>query len=82
MRPMTSDHPRWTEFIKRLEGPEGCDFKENDEGKITWSCKGGTDKSFAISILKTMQDIDIPGSVRWFDAHGGYCDCEIVFNCG
>jgi len=27
------------EFFSRLEGEEGCDFKEDDKGKVTWKCK-------------------------------------------
>lgn len=43
------------EFFSRLEGEEGCDFKEDAEGKVTWKCKGGNDKSKAIEILKKMK---------------------------
>src|SRR5688572_18198194 len=26
---MTPEHPRWDEFCNLLEGPEGCDFKDD-----------------------------------------------------
>lgn len=73
-------HPRWEEFIDRLEGPEGCDFREDDRGKIVWACYGGYDKRFAEAILKTMPEIDSEKSIEFFNDHGGHCDCEIIFN--
>lgn len=76
---MTPTHPQWEEFTERLSGPEGCDFQEGPDGH-TWKCKGGTDKTFARTILKTMQNIDVEASLLYFEAHGGYCDCEVLFN--
>ncbi len=84
---MIPDHPRWQEFIQRLEGPEGCNFQGeyDDEGQlipdsVTWECAGGEDKSKATAILKTMPAIDVTASLAFFEEHGGFCDCEIVFN--
>jgi len=77
---MTPENPRWSKFIELLEGPEGCNFKKDKKRAYTWKCKGGTDKSYAIAILKEMGNIDIDASVEYFDEHGGHCDCEIVFN--
>ena len=81
MRVMTADHERWNEFAERLEGPEGCNFRRDDKGEMTWNCAGGTDKSLAVAILHRMgEDIDIPASLAYFEEHGGFCDCEIIFN--
>lgn len=80
METMTPAHTLWDEFIERLEGPEGCNFQEDEHGKITWRCMGGSDKSFATAILETMLNIDVAGSLRFFERYGGYCDCEILFN--
>ena len=84
---MTPDHPRWEEFIHRLEGPEGCHFQGeyDDDGKlipdsVKWECAGGEDKSKAVAILRTMPEIDVTASLVFFEQHSGYCDCEIVFN--
>lgn len=76
---------QWTEFFRRLEGPEGCDFQEKepgDVGSITWNCKGGMDQSYAKAILKEMQ---LPAStvdavLTYVRELGGHCDCEILFN--
>jgi len=70
------------EFFKRLEGPEGCNFRKNDKDEIIWNCAGGTDQSLAIAILT---DMGIgPKTQSNFLAlcykHGGHCDCEILFN--
>lgn len=77
---MTPEHPHWQEFAERLEGEEGCNFRKDGDGKITWSCKGGRDKTFAATILRMMPDIDVDASLAFFEAHGGHCDCEILFN--
>jgi Protein of unknown function (DUF2695) len=76
---MTKEHPRWEEFLERLEGPEGCNFREAAPGKTVWNCAGGDDKSLATAILTDM-GASIEESLAYFEAHGGYCDCEILFN--
>ena len=83
MEIMNKDHELWNEFIKRLEGPEGCNFRRTDpdDPKTTrWRCGGGDNKDFAVAILKTMPDINIKKSLKFFEDNGGFCDCEILFN--
>ena len=79
---MTPKHPRWDEFLGKLEGPGACNFRKR-KGNTTWKCKGGMDKTFARRILAKMgfDDGAITKSLAWFEAHGGHCDCEILFNC-
>lgn len=79
---MLPEHPRWDEFLDRLEGPEGCDFKEDENGEVTWTCGGRFDKSHAHRILKGMglDDAAIEESFAYYTANGGHCDCEILFN--
>ena len=77
---MSIDNPKWDEFYTRLEGPEGCNIRTDDSGKLVWNCGGGKDKTFAIKILSTMPKIDIGASIKYLDEHGGYCDCEILMN--
>ena len=82
---MDPSHPKWREFLDRLEGAEGCDFKQkdpNDPTSVTWKCAGGTDKSLAGKILAKMglSDVEILSSFTYFEKEGGYCDCEILFN--
>ncbi|MFS8085188.1 MAG: DUF2695 domain-containing protein [Acidobacteriota bacterium] len=79
---MWPGHRKWQEFVERLEGVNGCDFKRDEQGKVTWRCMGGNDKSLATAIMQSMCDVDILGSLTYFEAHGGYCDCEILFNVG
>lgn len=73
-------HPRWDEFYARLTGPQGCNFRQDDEGQWHWDCSGGTDVSRARAILATMDGIDVAATVDYFGRNGGYCDCEIAFN--
>ncbi len=80
---ITPEHPRWDEFVEKLQGPGYCNFQEQKPGdprSITWRCKGGTDKSFARDILEKMGGFDVDASLEYFEQHGGYCDCEILFN--
>lgn len=80
LRLMTPEHRGWKTFANRLGGPEGCAFSRDANGNTTWRCKGGTDKTYAENILKTIPNIDVKGSLDYFEQHGGYCDCEILFN--
>lgn len=80
---MTPTNERWEEFIERLEGKEGCDFKDKIKDKpesITWKCPSKKNKPLATAILKKMRNINIKKSLKYFDEHGGHCDCEILFN--
>jgi hypothetical protein len=82
---MSKEHPQWEEFLARLEGPEGCNFGESvpgDPNSLNWKCAGGNDKTFATNILRSMgfSERDIKDSCEYFENHGGYCDCEILFN--
>ena len=76
---MTPEHPRWKEFVKRLEGPEGIN-RRTVEGKHLFDCPGKFNKPLARKILKAMGVLDIKGTMNYFNEHGGYCDCEIVWN--
>ena len=80
MKIMQPKHPRWEEFCERLNGPEGIDYKQEKDGRWTWKCSGGEDKSLATAILKTMPEIDIEASLKYFEDNGGHCDCEILLN--
>lgn len=77
---MTPEHPDWREFLRKLEGPLGCNFKQDENGAITWRCNGGRDKSYAVAIMKKMGDVAIEDSLDYFESNGGSCDCEILFN--
>jgi hypothetical protein len=77
---MTKHHPRWEEYLRRLFGPEGLNFRftENGSRVIGCDCKCGRDKTITIGILKRMGGIDIEKSIEYFEAHGGFCDCGIL----
>src|SRR5260370_42693695 len=79
-RLMWPGHAGWTDFLAKLEGPGGCDFKEDENGKITWRCKGGKDKTLATAIMQSMRDGDIPASLAYFEHLGGFCACETLVN--
>jgi Protein of unknown function (DUF2695) len=64
---LTPSDPRWRTFVTAL----GSDV-------LRHRCKH--DHRLAEQILGEMGDIDVSGSVAFFRAHGGFCDCEILFN--
>ena len=74
---LTVDHPRWAEFKDLLEGPEGCHFRE-EGGQTRWTC--GNTLALAEKLLRTMSGINAEATLAHFGRHGGYCDCEVLFN--
>jgi len=77
---MTPEHPKWNIFIQMMEGKKGCNFRIKRNGNYSWICLGDKNKPIAKKILKIIGNIDIEGSMKYFDENGGYCDCEILFN--
>jgi hypothetical protein len=71
----------WDVFFDRLYGPEGCNFRPED-GENIWNCKREAGHPFSRTILARMGVLkaDIDKCIKFFEAHGGYCDCEVVFN--
>lgn len=80
---LTPEHPRWEEFLDRLYGPEGCDFQEKDDGSFT-STRDPSDRTRPACrrIMRRMglSRREIAASLAYFEQHGGYCDCEVLFN--
>ena len=74
---MTPLDPRWSEFIDRMEGPDGCNFRDD-----RFTCDNTPNRPLARSILRRMglTGPEIEQSLGYFSAHGGMCDCEIIFN--
>jgi hypothetical protein len=78
---MTPDHPRWDEFCERLEGPDGCNFVDADNGvKATWRCNHDYYAASEILTAMGLDAADVIWSLRYFAERGGHCDCEILFN--
>ncbi len=76
-------HDRWEEFCDRLAGPTGVNFRHDDEGELCWDCDS-SEIIYAVRILQLMgfnQD-SINVSLDYYRDHGGFCDCEILFNIG
>ena len=80
---MTTKNKRWKEFLERLEGKEGCNFREEEPDNtesVVWECLGGMDKTLAAKILNKMGNVNIKATLEYFEENGGYCDCEILMN--
>lgn len=79
---MSIDHPRWTEFIDRLAGKEGCNVRSSKKHGFTWDCDNSAAFPLASKILTAMgaSSGDIENSIAYFKEHSAYCDCEILWN--
>ncbi len=78
---MRPGHPRWEEFLERLESCEGCNFTQedpNDAETIRWTCQN--DHRGARAILGTMEEVNVDASIGYFEGAHAHCDCEILFN--
>jgi hypothetical protein len=77
LRPLLPRHARWDEFLERLAGSGACNFQTD-----RWTCFG--DMRFTERILREMglDEQSISVSTAYFRDHGGYCDCEVIFNVG
>ena len=65
---LTPESPRWFAFINALDiaiESEGCDAR---------TCQ------LAEQLMRTMGNVDVAASLKFFSEHGGYCDCEILLN--
>ena len=62
MEILTPKSPRWDEFADRLYA-------------VIDVCGGN--HQYAKQVMVEMGNVDIPGSLAFFEDHGGYCDCEI-----
>lgn len=74
---VTPGHPRWEEFLDRLTGPYGLDVRGGG-----WHCSGREDKRHSRRILLAMglSPSAVAANLRFFEHHGGYCDCEVWMN--
>lgn len=78
-------HPRWQEFIERLRGYEGCNFREiYGGGSIIWDCRCGDDTTCArtILLLMNLDGFSVPATIQYFALLGARCDCEIAIQLG
>jgi len=82
---MTPIHPKWDDFLDRLEGPDGCNFRDvvrNGKKDSTWDCDNTPNRPIARKHLAALgaTSQEIEQSLGFFHAFGGHCDCEIAFN--
>jgi hypothetical protein len=79
---LTPQNPRWGEFVDRLSAALYIDDEH-------WRCDGDEGQNrttpehvhrYAKGVMAAMGGINIAASLKFFEAHGGYCDCEILFN--
>jgi hypothetical protein len=83
MDQLTIGHPRWQEFIARLE--QRLDFRERSDkpGSYQWLCgKDGDPFAYTREVLTAMglQPAASLAAIR--RQRHVCCDCEIIFNLG
>ena len=82
MDQLTIDHPRWQEFIGRLEQRLSFRERSDEPGNYQWLCGKGEDPfAYAREVLTAM-GLQPKASLANIRSQGAYCDCEIVFNLG
>jgi hypothetical protein len=84
---MSPNHPQWDEFLEELDGPQGCNFHlavPDDQNSLRWTCVSGKERPLSRRILAEMglTPMEIEATLSYFSQHGGYCDCEVLFNVG
>ncbi len=68
---MTPSNPQWVTFTQRLEWRLALTL-----------CKSGRDKTQATAVLSGMgmsRNL-VNASLAYFESHGGFCDCEVIYN--
>jgi hypothetical protein len=71
MGPEHPDFPRFRQLLREQIWPPGQAKR----------CPGGRDKPLTQKILKKhFPDIHVAATMRFFEDHGGYCDCEVLLN--
>lgn len=55
-------HRKFCDFAMKLIEVDGCDHNFD----------------YAIEVLNTIPEADIPGTLEWFRSYDVHCDCEIV----
>jgi len=69
---LTSDHPRWDEFIDKLRYA----MTRHAEFESDCSCSG--DLKISKRILDTMQEVDTESSLEYIRTTFGECDCVVL----
>ncbi|WP_161850225.1 DUF2695 domain-containing protein [Bradyrhizobium sp. CCBAU 051011] len=76
---LTPKSARWKSFVVLLGNTLTDGLPEG-----TWRCgndgSGGSRHRYAEAVMAELGGIDIDGTLAFFREHGGYCDCEILFN--
>jgi hypothetical protein len=83
MDQLTIDHPRWQEFIGRLE--QRLDFRERGDspGDYQWRCgKGGDRFAYTREVLTAMGFPPEASLAAIRSQRYVCCDCEIIINLG
>jgi Protein of unknown function (DUF2695) len=63
---MCPSHPRWMEFLERLDKVARCERTTESSRRI----------------LMTMNGIDVVRSLQILSELGGHCDCAILYDLG
>lgn len=72
---MTKVHPQWDLFVMLLDAK--LDYNEDEHGKSTWDCNCTLN---GVETILQLMSMDIEKSIEYLQKHGGYCDCEVMFN--
>ena len=71
---LTPKHRYWSALHFRLDQMVNTHI----EGKPVFDCNHNL--RHTIKILKSLPNIDVEGTVKFLEEHGGFCDCEVLMN--
>jgi uncharacterized protein DUF2695 len=76
---LTPASPRWNLFTTLL-----WNTLTDEMPPDTWPCgndgSSGSQHRYTEAVLTELGGIDVDGTLEFFREHGGYCDCEVLFN--
>jgi len=84
---MTPKSPRWEQFCDAIDsavgllgcGGDGTQLDRETRNVIPpnpdWPTHAPTKR-----VLALMGDVDVEASIKFFEGHGGFCDCEVMLN--
>jgi hypothetical protein len=83
MDQLTIGHPRWHEFLDRLEQRLNFRERSDEPGNVQWLCGNGEDPFAYTREVLTAMGLQQEASLATIRSQRHvYCDCEIVFNLG
>lgn len=74
MQILTNQDPEWQEFCEILADENHLNYQDNGRSRCNGEIK------YAREILKDYPQYNLEETIKYFESHGGHCDCKILYN--